>query len=90
MSEYIALSEAGSEGGDIVPACYSHLVQGLAMSSLDMLDHHITVDEVGPNPGRVEACPAVIQEHHAHYVIPYMPFLVDLIKEGKTLMINTC
>lgn len=78
VSKHTALSEAGSEGGDVVPASHCHLVQGLPVSTLHMLDHHVAVDKVGAYPGRVEAGSAAIQENHAHYIIPNVPLLVHL------------
>lgn len=81
VSKHTALSQTGSEGGDIVPACHGHLVERLSMCPLNVLHHHIAMDEVRADPGRVEAGATAIQEHHAHYVIPYVTLLVYL--KGK-------
>lgn len=78
MSEHTPLSQTRSEGGNVVSTCHSHPVQRLPMGSLDMLHHHIAMDEVGADPGRVEAGPGSVQEHNTHYIIPYVPLLVHL------------
>lgn len=78
VSKDTPLPQAGSEGWNVVPASHRNLVQRLSVSPLDVLDHHIAMDEVGPYPGRVEGSPTVIQEHHTHYVISYVALLVHL------------
>ena len=78
MSKDTPLPQAGSEGWNVVPASHRNLVQRLSMCPLDVLHHHVAMYEVGPYPGRVEGGPTAIQEHHTHYVIPYVPFLVHL------------
>ena len=48
------------------------------MCTLNVLHHHIAVDEVGSYPGRVETGSVVVQEHHTYNVIPNGPLLIDL------------
>ena len=43
-----------------------------------MLNNHITMDEVGANPGWAEDSLRIVQEHNTHNVITNMPLLIDL------------
>ena len=44
-----------------------------------MLDHNIAVDEVGADPGGIEDCPRLLQEHHTHHVIANVTLLIHLL-----------
>lgn len=51
----------------------------MSTCSGDVLDHNIAVDEVGADPGGIEDCPRLLQEHHTYHVIANVALLVHLL-----------
>ena len=42
------------------PVGHGHFIEGLSMGSLDVLHHHVAMDEVRTDPRRIEGGPAVV------------------------------
>ena len=53
------------------------------MCSRDVLDHNITVDEVGSDPSGVEYGTWLLQEHHTHHVVANVPLFVYLLSPRR-------
>lgn len=56
----------------------ANLVEWLSVGPHHMLYYNVAVYEVGADPGWVEDCVSVLQEHQTYNVIADMALLVDL------------
>ena len=56
----------------------TYLVHWLAVSHNGVLNNHVTMDEVGANPGRIEDSLRIVQENNTYNVISNVPLLIDL------------